>query len=173
MGVPHGATPGIDPDCLDDGRNVGRFADAQRGGIRIVGVRRTEQTHTMVDAFRRRSGGRERHVTRLPRTLDRHEHTEQRVDPGDDWRHRAEVLHQSHMRSTAEHVACALVQGDVGTAKPIDRLLRIANDEDTARRDGEVDPRTRSHVGVVHCARGDEHGELDLNGVRVLELVEE
>ena len=77
------------------------------------------------------------------------------------------------MRSTAEHLARTLVQSDVGTTKSIDRLLRIADNEDTAGRNSEVGPRARCRVSVVRGTRGDEHGEFDLNGIGVLELVEE
>ena len=87
-------------------------------------------------------------------------------DPGDG----PEVLDE-RLRLEAELVLGVVVHAEVGAPEPVDRLLRIADDEERAGCD-----RARR----VHClgarvgvARGEQHRELDLERVGVLELVEE
>ena len=65
------------------------------------------------------------------------------VDEVDDRRGRTEVGGQ-HDLVGADLVGGAEVLGDVGTAEPVDRLFRVADDEQPARFGHELTP-----VGVV------------------------
>ena len=60
--------------------------------------------------------------------------------------------------------------GDVGPAEPVDRLLRVADEEQPARLDLHLPPRPGPGVGI---RRRDQHRQLDLDGIGVLELVEQ
>src|SRR5689334_12770029 len=59
---------------------------------------------------------------------------------------------------------------DVGAAEPVDRLLRVADEEQAPRF--RVDLVPRSFAGA-RIARAEQRGELDLNRIGVLELVDE
>jgi hypothetical protein len=91
------------------------------------------------------------------------------VDPVDHRGGGAEVGGQPHGR-VPEHPAGAQEQVDVRAAEPVDGLLRVADEEQPSGIDGDFLPGLRGRVGV---AGGDAHGQLDLDGVGVLELVEE
>ena len=92
------------------------------------------------------------------------------VDPIDHRRRRAEVGAQQ-CRLGADLLGGAEVLGDVGAPEPVDRLLRIADDEQPARVAAELSP-----VGVVGRVVGEcrePHRDLELDRVGVLELVEQ
>ena len=60
--------------------------------------------------------------------------------------------------------------GDVGSSKAVNRLLRIADEEEPTSFGADLRPVCLAGVGVV---RSDEHGDLDLDRIGVLELVQE
>ena len=95
------------------------------------------------------------------------------VHPVDDGCDRAEVgreldraLGRGANRSLRRHE-----HGDVGATEPVDRLLRVADHEQAPGLDLDVGP-TRC-VGLGGVEGRDAHGELDLDRVGVLELVEQ
>ena len=89
------------------------------------------------------------------------------VDPVQDRRAGAEVGVE-HDR-LADVLLGAQVRGDVGPAEPVDRLLRVADDEQRAGRHA-----TSGQSGAsAPRATGDPHGQLDLDRVGVLELVQQ
>jgi hypothetical protein len=61
------------------------------------------------------------------------------------------------------------VGGDVGSAEPVDRLFRVADEEQRPVRYGVFGPL----VGTRGGAAGDADGQVDLDRVGVLELVEQ
>ena len=61
-------------------------------------------------------------------------------------------------------------RGDVGAPEAVDRLLGVADDEEAPGLDGDLVPRPRRGIGV---GRREERGEIALDGVGVLELVEQ
>ena len=63
-----------------------------------------------------------------------------------------------------------MVQRQVGSPEAVDRLLRVADEERTAGRDGHFPPRPLARVRVV---RREQHRDLDLQGIGVLELVDQ
>ena len=85
--------------------------------------------------------------------------------------HAAEARGQVHaaarppLSSRARHVA---VDRDVGAAEAVDRLLRIADDEEAAG-----DGRDRAPVGCGGIVGGEQQQDLGLQRVGVLELVDE
>ena len=96
------------------------------------------------------------------------------VDPVDDRSAGTEVGGQLHqVPAFAEAVSGVEEDGDVGPAEPVDRLLRVTHHEELPGVDGHLVPRQRSGLGAGGLGRGDAHGELDLDRVRVLELVEQ
>ena len=71
-----------------------------------------------------------------------------------------------------EALACGEERGDVGPAEPVDRLLGVADHEQAAG--GHRRPRpTAVSSAVARIGGGDAHGQLDLDRVGVLELVEQ
>ena len=64
----------------------------------------------------------------------------------------------------------AVVQLQVGPAEAVDRLLRVADEERPAGRDGHLPPRSLARIRVF---RREQHGDLDLQGIGVLELVDQ
>jgi hypothetical protein len=62
-------------------------------------------------------------------------------------------------------------RADVGAAEPVDRLLRVTHHEQPTGLDRHVGPVVV--VGPVGVGGGDAHGQLDLDRVGVLELVEQ
>ncbi len=90
---------------------------------------------------------------------------------------RTEVGRQTHT-DCADLIGGAKVLRDVGAAEPVDRLFGIADDEQTAGQRTQVAP----GVGVGSFGRnlcrivgvgGEADGDLELDGVGVLELVEQ
>ncbi len=61
-------------------------------------------------------------------------------------------------------------RGDVGAAEAVDRLLGVADHEQTPRIDLDLVP---AAVARVRVARREQRGEVALDGIRVLELVEQ
>ena len=95
---------------------------------------------------------------------------ERRVDPLDDAGAGPEALGQ------LEHVLAELfhdppVELDVRSPEPVDRLLRVADDEHRTRARGDVVPAQR-HVRLLRDP-ADAEREVDLQRIRVLELVEQ
>ena len=92
------------------------------------------------------------------------------VDPIDHGRRRAEVGAQQ-CGLGAGLLGGTEILGDVGAPEPVDRLLRITDDEQALRERSQLSP-----VGVVRRIVGpcrEPHGDLELDRVGVLELVEQ
>ena len=97
------------------------------------------------------------------------EASEDVVDEIDHGVGRPEVGRERHLVG-ADLIGGSQVLGDVGAAEPVDRLLRVADDEQPARFGHEPAP-----VGVVGGVVGpgcQPHGDLQLDRIGVLELVE-
>ena len=71
----------------------------------------------------------------------------------------------------ADLVGRAEVLGDVGPPEPVDRLLRVADDEQPTGHRHELAPVVV--LARIVGARGEPHGDLELDRVGVLELVEQ
>ncbi len=113
--------------------------------------------------------GGQRLVVRLRAGLGHDEPFEDMVHPVDDGLDGAEVGAQVHRVVAADEAPRFEEDGDVGATEPVDRLLRVADDEQAAR-----DGVQRAPVGtLVGGWCGDPHRQLDLDGVGVLELVEQ
>ena len=89
-----------------------------------------------------------------------------------DGRHAAEARAQPHTPCPFgdEAFADRAVDADIGSAEPVDRLLRIAHDEERARPHPSVH---RRRVVIRVVGRGEEQQQLRLQRVGVLELVHE
>ncbi len=160
-------------DVGDRAGHVGRFGLAQRTRLHLrVRMRATEQDGPVVDAEIRLAPAGQRLVLRLRiRLLNGHRIAEERVDPREDRLDRAEVGGEPGPRVVrTEPVAGSKEQFDVGASEPVDRLFRVADEEQAAVANRELGPRRRR---VALHRRRDQDRELDLNGVGVLELVEE
>ena len=96
-----------------------------------------------------------------------HELFEQGIDPIQDGLDRPEIAGE-RLSIHGSGLSCLGVEGDVGSAEPVDRLLGIAHEEEPPRLVPQLGP-----VSVVARGRGDELGQFNLNGVGVLELVEQ
>ena len=79
-------------------------------------------------------------------------------------------LAESTSRSRADLIGGGEVHGDVGAPEPVDRLLRVADDEQPA---GNRTQAADVVGGLVVRRRGEADGDLQLDRVGVLELVEE
>ena len=132
-------------------------------------MRCAEQHHAMIRELGRPAHRRERAIAGLARRLLGHQRVEDRVDPGQDGLDGAEVLHQGHLGAGADKISRLVEQCDIGATEPVDGLLRIADEEQPARWQLEVTPIGR----VVRRVGRDTQGELDLDGIGVLELVEQ
>ncbi len=101
------------------------------------------------------------------------EGSERDVHPVDDGRDGAEVRRE--LDGTAglgcEAFACGDEHRDVGASEPVDGLLGVADDEEAPG--GHLDVGPLSLAGRRRIGGGDAHGQLDLDRVGVLELVEE
>ena len=84
-----------------------------------------------------------------------------------------EVSSTSAPTSFAEAALRLEERRDVGAAEAVDRLLRVADDEEMAGCDRDLVPRRRGQRGIARVGRGDADRELDLDRVGVLELVEQ
>ena len=103
-----------------------------------------------------------------------HERGEGVVDPADDGLAGAEVGGERDQPAVgAVAVLGRQEQGDVGAAEPVDGLLRVADDEQVAGGDRDLVPRQRAGVVGPGVGGGDAHGDLDLDRIGVLELVEQ
>ena len=81
------------------------------------------------------------------------------------------VVRKLACRTTWPPIRCCAVQvgGDVGAAEPVDGLLRVSDHEQAALRHGHVGPAGRAAAR----AGGDADGQLDLDRVGVLELIQQ
>ena len=96
---------------------------------------------------------------------------EHAVDPVDDGVGRAEVGRQRGSRSAPMLAGGGEVRGDVGPPEAVDRLLRVADDEQPA---GQRPQRRRCRAaGWPSGVGGQADGDLELDRVGVLELVEQ
>ncbi len=89
------------------------------------------------------------------------------VDPAEDGCDGAEVGGEGD--GFAEEVLSGEVRRDVGAAEAVDRLFGVADDEQAAFWDFDVAP----VLGFCFGATRDPDGELDLDRVGVLELVQQ
>ena len=89
------------------------------------------------------------------------------VDPAEDGSGGPEVLLEVH-GVVAEGLAGVEVDGHVGPSESVDRLLRVADEEQRPGPGAQSAPVVGDGVGV-----GDEGRQLDLERVGVLELVEQ
>ena len=105
-----------------------------------------------------------------PRTAAGHQRRERPVDQPLDLGHRAKTGGQGHQLDAVvlQPRLHGLVDAEVGTAKPVDRLLRVADDEQLARR--RPHPAPVALCGVVGCQQ---QQDFRLQRVGVLELVDE
>ena len=156
---------GVGPGRLAHGRHGGVEGAAEQDDARVVGVGCTVRRQWLE---RRLHGA-------VARTEQRREH---RVDGGDDAGDGAEVAGEAE-RLRGDEAPHLQEQLDVGAAEAVDGLLRVADEEEAARVDHEPGPVGRGATGrvgedrVVGRDAGDAHGELGLDGIGVLELVEE
>jgi hypothetical protein len=114
---------------------------------------------------------RERHVVRLQRApVLLHHGREGRVHEPLDRRCRAEARAQVDGRGASrdELILHRLVRADIRAPETVDRLLRVADDEELAGGRGDVLP-----PGGVRIRRRQEQQELGLERIGVLELVHE
>ena len=109
----------------------------------------------------------ERVVCRLGAGFGGDELAEYVVDPREYGLGAAEIGSQDEL--LADPLLRLEVGGDVGAAEPVDRLFRVTDQEQTALRHGHVFPAGRA---AVRAGR-DPDGELDLDRVGVLELIEQ
>ena len=153
---------GVGQRLLDrDGRDVAR-------AVRL-GHRQRDDRRLLRDRGAMR---RERHVVGLERDrVAGHDRRERGVHARLDLRHAAEAGGQrdaASRRSADEPLADLAVDADVGAAEPVDRLLRIADDEQAS---GHRDD--RAPVGLVGIGGGEQQQDLRLQRIGVLELVDE
>jgi hypothetical protein len=167
--------PALVEHAPDGGGDVGRLALAEhrRAGPVLVrgsaehGDRRADRG-VRADRDQRGVGRLRRHAAHV---LGPHEVAEHEVDQVDDRPARAEVCGQREAApARAEAVGGLEEQRDVRPPEAVDRLLGVAHEEQVALAGGDLAPR-RVRRGVV--VGGDEHGQLDLDRVGVLELVDQ
>ncbi len=84
--------------------------------------------------------------------------------------HASKALVQLDLDRTGRHeaVADSLIRPDVGPPEPVDRLLRVADDEELARHGCDVLPPRLPGVG-----RRKQQQQLGLERIGILELVDE
>ena len=90
------------------------------------------------------------------------------VHPVEDAWHGPEVLREL-ATPVLQLLLDLVVQAEVGPPESVDGLLRVADEERPAGRDRHLGPRPGTGVGVV---RRKQHGDLDLQRIGVLELVD-
>ena len=174
----------IGSEIGDQARHRGRFLPAQfvEPGL-MQGQLGVEQRHP------RPTGGRAVGVNRLVLRLrpgelrvGREHRAEGGVDPVRDLRQRAEVLRdrrdaRAALRLPLEHLPGAQVGIDVGAPEAVDRLLRIADDEQLARLQRYLVPGARPRAARPRAARrrrvigGEQKHDFGLQRVGVLEFV--
>ena len=167
--------PALVEHPADGGGHVVGLAGAQLGrtGLVVVGVA-PEHADRRPD---RRVGpdaveGLVRRLRRQPAPLggldEQAEHVVDRVDQRPAG---AVVGGERHaVAAGAEPLGGPQEQRDVGPAEPVDRLLGVADEEQPAGLGRRPRP---TGVGAGVGRGGDEDGQLDLDGVGVLELVDE
>ena len=96
------------------------------------------------------------------------EDREDEVHKVEDFAARAEVC--SQIQLSAEMFERGLVELNVRPAEAVDRLLRVANEEEFALAYRNLVPAQAVDVG---CAGGEEGGDLQLQWVGVLELIDQ
>ena len=94
------------------------------------------------------------------------EGAEYSIDPVKDWLDRSEVGGQ--LRRFTDVLLRLEIGGDAGSAKAVDRLLRISNNEEAAVWHDDVLPLGLESV-LTPC---NANRQLDLNRVSVLELIQ-
>ena len=168
--------------ACDRGGDVGRLVVAQLGGrdlprlVRFavdgdVGMRFGAEQR---DRRAREPGlvvalGVERDVLRLRVGLGDDEIAEHVVHEVDHRARRPEVAGELVQRR-AERTTGAEERSDVGAPEAVDRLLGVADDEEPPGIGGDLVPRSVARVGI---AGREQRGEVALDRVGVLELVEE
>ena len=170
-GRPDGAVrvvdrPALRDDLLGHGRHLVGFPLAHVSHrLVVVG----SQHHDPVLLGASLPVGHQRRMRRLhPRILGE-ELREDRVDDGQDRRHRAEVLDQLDRQET-EPLPGLVVHPQIRAAEPVDGLLRVADQHQGAGADRDVAPVEVPRVGGLG---GEEHRQFGLEGIGVLELVDE
>ncbi len=170
LAVEHGPFVGDGRAC--DRGDVGRFPGAQLRGLRLgVGMGLDPEEHDLPIVFGgHRPRGLERAVLGLRSRARADELGEHVVDPAEDARRRPEVAGEKTGRAGRELLFGREERGDVGAPEPVDRLLGITDEEEPARLDAHLRPRT---VGIGGIVGPEQRGELDLDRVGVLELVDQ
>ncbi len=149
-----------------------------RGSRRVTGAPEHRNRRT---GARGRAGGRQGDVAGLGRYRQGdvlgvvHQGAERRVDPIDDGlgcpEVRGELDHPTGLGS--ETGLGGEKGGHVGAAEAVDRLLGVTDDEQVAIRHPHLVPWPAAGRVASGVGGGDAHGELDLDGVGVLKLVEQ
>ena len=154
-------------DGAGDGR---RLAPAQLVGVDVVAAVLVGAEHADRAVLARLGpAGVERSVRRLDERLGLDHRAEHAVDPVDDGGAGAEVGRQRGRRGV-ELGGRGEVGRDVRPPEAVDRLLGVADDEQPA---GDR-PQPRDVVARLAVGRrGQAHGDLELDRIGVLELVEE
>ena len=109
------------------------------------------------------------HVGGLDTRLLDQQVLEHAVHGVEDRRCRPEVLDQRDQLE-AKRLARLVVDPQIGAAEPVDRLLGVTDQRQRARADRAVGPPTRCELRI---RRGQQHRELGLQRVGVLELVDQ
>ncbi len=151
--------------------DVGGITGGPAGGLLggAVGDLRTEHVDRAVAQQVGSATGVEGAERRLHVGIVGDDAAEHVVDEVDDGGRRAEVGGEDHLVG-ADLLGRTQILGDVGAAEPVDRLFRVADDEQPAGFGDELSP-----VGVVRRivgARRQPDRDLELDRVGVLELVE-
>ena len=176
-GFDGGATVGAGHHLVDDrpplgegrahgGGYVGRRRRTEFVGTALGGIVGAEHHHRGTGGAVDPGGDQWRVLGLCPRhVVD--EAFEHGVDPVEDGSCGPEVLLEVH-GVVAEGRAGVEVDSHVGPSEPVDRLLGIADEEQRPGTRSQAAPVARDGVGV-----GDQGRQLDLEGVGVLELVEQ
>jgi len=113
----------------------------------------------------------ERNVVRLQRErVAGHDRRERRVHDRLDLRHAAEAGGQLHGFRSARHepLAHVAINADIGAPEAVDRLLRIADDEEAARHRRDLAP-----VVLLRIRGREQQEDLGLERIGILEFVDE
>ena len=151
--------------------DLGRFALAHRVGVGIVVVRDAAEHRDRGPVRRGRARGLERVVLGLRAGVGLDQLAEDVVHPVEHRRGRAEVAREQLGRGD-ERVARLQEGRDVGPAEPVDRLLRVADEEEVPGLDRDLGP-GRVAVSRRRVDGRERHRDVDLDRVGVLELVDE
>ena len=92
------------------------------------------------------------------------------VDPAEHLGRGPEVAREKPGRALGEPLLGREEGGDVGAPEAVDRLLRIADEEQPPGVDAHLRPRTIAVGGIVGA---EQRGQLDLDRIGVLELVDQ